>query len=1127
MLFCSHCGARIPENASFCYKCGTKVVIPEWDTEFRHEDEIKEGGSGLQAAPVPADTEHPAQADLNYSDTAAGTENPVTVQSSVEVGDDSVPTAPAAEKETGETEKDLPEETPVSAPSEEIKGEQTGTESFTETASQSDEPAVTDAVSEALQETEESVSAEGQAEMDLQTENAYEPETAPADATENGDTGTVVQEPEKEDRNESVTEDDTHDVAGNDAAEDETAVTHHEAEAAEDLPVPENDETVSDSCVTGPEHVEEPEEVAAEEALEVTEIPAEETEGPASGTPVTEPEHAEKSKEAAEGEGPETAEAAMAEEGLEYESSITEDEHAELPQNDETPDTVNAVELQKVDEVSEVTPAAPAETEHEDHFGEDDLLRVLEELRPRNNTEDAMSCTPGSDLTAEVESIRRLFSEMDMAEDSLTAIGSSGQGMMPAQMTAAEETVTEEPIAEETLTDELTAEETSIEEPAAEETAVEESEAEEPAVEETVIGEPAAEETAVEEPAAEEAAVQEPAAEDTAVEETAIEETSDEEPTAEEKAAEATAEDEAGNAIPSVNYLHAARKERFVPNYLAAASRTAEPEKEEEPKEESEEEPIQYGREEEKHPSDSLAETEALLQKAYATLMLDEARVPQMPKTLTEEITKETDAETEKEIPRSDVGLPENEAAEETENTAEGITVGSEPETAGDEDTVIAEENADVITEETAAVQEGPAAEVVSEEKGAGEEEDIISSVKTDSPSTSEPIKVNQGMEDKKAADRKRKGSLIAFLAIAAAIAGFLWYYLSLPENVYTRHLRRADKAAQQGDIAAAAAEYNLALEIRPDSPIASDKLREYWNVVSTEADDLAQRSQFEQALEKAKLLKQINPEKAGDAAIVVERILSAWASAAVVGGNENDVDQVLTIARTELSESGYDRIAAVVRDTRARISYSGYFTRMGDRCLELNAAEDRSYILSLMDEMVTDIAEYAAQGGTFPVRTGSNPLGAEAAFYYEEGNALQIYIGEFDEYGERTGTAASYVMLYSGDRREYWYYTCGWRWNQPHGNFSASCYGSSPADGVDYVTDGQLVDGLFEGQRTITPDGEDTFYLTYTSGHPELLEEEESDGTIDVVGYTSDRWDWIGMDDEAVKDRTGLPYVY
>lgn len=1083
MLFCSHCGARIPENASFCYKCGTKVVIPEWDTEFRHEDEIKEVGSGLQAAPVPADTEHPAQADLNYPDTAAGTENPVTVQSCVEVGDDSVPTVPAAEKETGETEKDLPEETPVSAPSEEIKGEQTGTESFTETASQSDEPAVTDTVSEEAQKAEETVSAEGQAEMDLQTEDAYAPEMAPADTAENGDGGTVVQESEKEDWTEHVTEEDTHDTE-------------------ENLSVTGNGETVSDVRVTGPEHMEE-------------------------------------SEEAAEGERPETAEA----EEAEHESDVTEDEHAELPQNDEAPDTVNAVELQKTVEVPEVTPAAPAVTEHEDHFGEDDLLRVLEELRPRNNTEGAMSGTPGSDLTAEVESIRRLFSEMDMAEDSLTAIGSSEQGMISAQVTAAEETSTEEPIAEETLTDELTAEETAIEEPVVEEAAeekpaAEEALVEETAVEETVVGEPAAEEAAEEEPATEEAAVEEPVAEEIAVEESAIEETAVEEPSAEED--ETAAGDEVSDVIPSVNYLHAARKERFIPNYLAAASRTAKPEKKEEPKEETKEElkeetkeepkeePVQYGREdEERHPSDRLAETEALLQKAYATLMTDEARVPQMPKILTEEINKEADEETEKEIPQSDVGLPENEAAEETENTAEEITVDSGPETAGDENTFIAEETADVITEEPAAVQEEPAAEVVSEEKGTGEEEDIISSVKTDSPSTSEPIKVNQVMEDKKAADRKRKGSLIAFLAIAAAIAGFLWYYLSLPENVYTRHLRRADKAAQQGDIAAAAAEYNLALEIRPDSPIASDKLREYWNVVSTEADDLAQRSQFEQALEKAKLLKQINPEKAGDAAIVVERILSAWASAAVVGGNENDVDQVLTIAGSELSESGYDRIAAVVRDTRARISYSGYFTRTGDRCLELNAAEDRSYILSLMDEMVTDIAEYAAQGGTFPVRTGSNPLGAEAAFYYEEGNALQIYIGEFDEYGERTGTAASYVMLYSGDRREYWYYTCGWRWNQPHGNFSASCYGSRPADGVDYVTDGQLVDGLFEGQRTITPDGEDTFYLTYTSGHPEILEEEESDGTRNVVGYTSDRWDWIGMDDEAVKDRTGLPYVY
>ncbi|MBQ1358667.1 MAG: zinc ribbon domain-containing protein, partial [Oscillospiraceae bacterium] len=131
MLFCSHCGARIPENASFCYKCGTKVEIPEWDTEFRHEDEIKEDGSGMQATPAPADTEHPAQADLTYSDTDAGTEIPGPEQSSAGTSDDSVPAAPAAEKETGETEKDLPEETPVSAPSEETNGEQTGTEAFT------------------------------------------------------------------------------------------------------------------------------------------------------------------------------------------------------------------------------------------------------------------------------------------------------------------------------------------------------------------------------------------------------------------------------------------------------------------------------------------------------------------------------------------------------------------------------------------------------------------------------------------------------------------------------------------------------------------------------------------------------------------------------------------------------------------------------------------------------------------------------------------------------------------------------------------------------------------------------------------------------------------------------------
>ena len=30
-MYCSQCGAKLPDNAKFCYKCGAKIEIPEWE----------------------------------------------------------------------------------------------------------------------------------------------------------------------------------------------------------------------------------------------------------------------------------------------------------------------------------------------------------------------------------------------------------------------------------------------------------------------------------------------------------------------------------------------------------------------------------------------------------------------------------------------------------------------------------------------------------------------------------------------------------------------------------------------------------------------------------------------------------------------------------------------------------------------------------------------------------------------------------------------------------------------------------------------------------------------------------------------------------------------------------------
>ncbi|MBP0969142.1 MAG: zinc-ribbon domain-containing protein [Oscillospiraceae bacterium] len=412
----------------------------------------------------------------------------------------------------------------------------------------------------------------------------------------------------------------------------------------------------------------------------------------------------------------------------------------------------------------------------------------------------------------------------------------------------------------------------------------------------------------------------------------------------------------------------------------------------------------------------------------------------------------------------------------------------------------------------------------ISEDSGetalSGVTEDTIAMPHTE---PGKPIIEDGNSSEKKDDERNWKRIILTFAAAAAAVAVFLLYYLTRPENIYRRHMRKAEDADRKGDISEAAEEYNLALEIIPDSPMASERLDLYWVETNGLVREYTQKAKFKEAVSQIGILRKVHPSREEDIAQLLEEVYSSWAAAAAMSGDENDLGLVLDQASRELDRDAYRNVVTRSEDARARYRFAEFFTEKGERCLELNMQEDTEAVLEILASMSGEISEYAAAGGTFPVRTGSDLLGRQAGFYYDGGRVLQLYIGEFNSGGNRIGTADSYVILTSGaNEGDGWYYTCVWTDDAPSGAFSAKVYGT----GMNLRVEGLLKAGLYEGRTIISSDDDKTFYADYAGGKAVVIDETGPDGRSNVIGYTSDEKWCICLEDEGALLGSSLPFA-
>ena len=502
--------------------------------------------------------------------------------------------------------------------------------------------------------------------------------------------------------------------------------------------------------------------------------------------------------------------------------------------------------------------------------------------------------------------------------------------------------------------------------------------------------------------------------------------------------------------------------------------------------------------------------------------------------------------------------LPEEHRPAQQEGPVSGLSpekTAEEPE----EKTVFRQENAseqpaeeEMPAQETApeqpAVEETPAqetapeeshvketpAEPIHKESGHQERKDSGSASrnkKKKNRKTKKASKGNKPAEDGEDAKKKKEirkilaavAMVIAVIA-AAAIGG--WYWYNMPENVYARYMSGALKAAGEGDVITAAADFNEALRIKPDSVQASEQLDRLYAEANAAANDYMDKQMFAEAYEQTKLLTYIRPSETENNTAALKNVFMEWAAASARTGNDQDIQHVLDMASSELSREDYSDVENSAMSAKAGFEFADFFMNNGDKLLELNDKNDRVAVFSLLDSMYPKIKEYAQRSGTLPVRTGKDSQGREAAFYFGSDSMLQLYIGNFDSSGNRTGEGSSYLITSSQGVTEYAFHKAKWTSGAPNGSFEYYDLASDYNGAERGIAKGTLSNGYFDGKVSMTASDGYTYSVSFSSGTVKVVAEAAPDGQKNVIGYAADGEKWLCMSDDQVSERHGIPYV-
>ena len=390
-----------------------------------------------------------------------------------------------------------------------------------------------------------------------------------------------------------------------------------------------------------------------------------------------------------------------------------------------------------------------------------------------------------------------------------------------------------------------------------------------------------------------------------------------------------------------------------------------------------------------------------------------------------------------------------------------------------------------------------------------------------------ETVSVPDTAEEKRGKGPRAVAAVIAaFLVLCIIGAGGYWYWYSLPKNRAERLMRSAETHLAASEIVEAASDYRAVLEIIPDLLEAQNRLYTIWSEEVTAVMDLVDSGKFEEALERARILPQIDPERETMNHSALTVIYKEWASDLAGNDDPDGVEKLLSSASEELSESEIIDIRQSVVDTLRYFAVLKELRTDSEELILLSADEEVSAVFEKMSSFSEKFAEFVDLGGSVPFRYA--PEGSETALaFYRYMSDCQLVVGSIDEEGRPEGTAtAYYAELFGEDGQFLFCYTCGWEQGRPNGPCVYHELGADVSDSSDdIVIKGDLIDGLWDGEtEELFRDGE-TYFITYSKGRVKILSDNGPDAN--VVGYNKDNTKMISFSDSAVSGQLGVPFIY
>ncbi len=376
---------------------------------------------------------------------------------------------------------------------------------------------------------------------------------------------------------------------------------------------------------------------------------------------------------------------------------------------------------------------------------------------------------------------------------------------------------------------------------------------------------------------------------------------------------------------------------------------------------------------------------------------------------------------------------------------------------------------------------------------------------------------------------KKRGGSKTAIIAIVllALIAGGILIYRNLPETRFKRYMKNALEAYTGGDFITASEQYQMALEIHPDSEEALMNIEDMYDIVLERAYVASAEGRFEEGVQEARSLQKIKPDDEVENNQALYDAYSLWVMDLVENGTREEAEALISRAQEELSSGDIEQIRNNAEIVYQLKDLEHQLTLEAEALAQPDEDMDIISVFAGLEYSADIMQEYRSLGGTLPYVVLNEDGRSGTEFNMNDKGNVQVYIGELVAGRIKSGHGRTYFISGRGsDSASYEFFESDWTANDPSGTFLEYDYSGSPDSKPTGVISGVLYNGYYNGS-IVNQRGDHTYNMKFSYGKVEVLDTTDPNGDRNnVVGYTDDKNNWLIFSDSALNSKYGVRYL-